>query len=315
MNSNGIAVESQGRSSSSIEVFFSYSHEDEELRNELEKHLALLKRQGVISIWHDRCVAPGQEWAGEISAHLDSADLVLLLISPGFMQSNYCYDVEMRRALERNSAGLCSVIPIILKPVDWQEAPFAKLQALPRGVRPVTTWSNRDEAFYDIVVGIRHSIQALAQTSTRSLGNMIFRAKWRESVELLDRRYREMPEYTEAHRIIEATETAFSRLYPQDERFEETKEWRKGAAAIAELSALRLRNQSLNDLVISVKVELAKGIQEVAREFCDMRCWRHVILLTQQVLILIPDHGEALRMRADSERALAVSAKDTHRQW
>jgi internalin A len=88
-----------------FEVFISYSHKDEELRKKLETHLSLLKRRGVIGAWQDRRIGAGQEWAGEIDKHLNRAAVILLLVSPDFLASDYCYDLEMKRALERHSAG------------------------------------------------------------------------------------------------------------------------------------------------------------------------------------------------------------------
>ena len=149
-----------------IEVFFSYSHQDEELRDELAKHLKLLQRQGVISTWYDRDIGAGSDWAGAIDTHLNSAQIILLLISPDFMVSDYCFDLEMRRAMERYEAGEAVVIPIILRPVDWTGAVFSKLQGLPKNVQPVTTWSNRDEAFLDIAQGIRQTVEKIIMSSS-----------------------------------------------------------------------------------------------------------------------------------------------------
>ena len=145
-------------SSDAIEVFFSYSHKDEGLRKRLEEHLSVLRRQGVISGWHDRMIGAGQEWKGEIDRRLESAQIILLLISPSFLASDYCYDIEMKRAVERHERGEATVIPIILRPCDWQGAPFGKLQGLPKDVKPVTSWKQRDEAFKDVTEGIRRAI-------------------------------------------------------------------------------------------------------------------------------------------------------------
>ena len=123
-----------------VEVFYSYSHRDEELREELERHLSILKRQGVITAWHDRKIGAGTEWKGQIDTHLNTAHVILLLISSDFLASDYCYDIEMRRAMERHAAGDARVIPIILRPVSWKGAPFEKLQALPKDAKPVTSW-------------------------------------------------------------------------------------------------------------------------------------------------------------------------------
>lgn len=148
-----------------IEVFFSYAHEDEELKDQLIKHLSMLRRQGIIRAWHDREITAGIEWAGEIDQHLESARIILLLISPAFIDSDYCYDVELQRAMERHETREARVIPIIIKPTDWNNAPFRKLQALPRNAQPVTTFSDRDEAFLNVAQGIRKATEDLAKTS------------------------------------------------------------------------------------------------------------------------------------------------------
>jgi tetratricopeptide (TPR) repeat protein len=148
-----------------VEVFYSYAHEDEKLRDELKKHLSNLKRQGVITDWYDRDISAGTEWNDEIEKHLNSAKVILLLISPDFMDSDYIHQVEVKRAMERHEAGEARVIPVILRPVDWQGAPFSKLQSLPTDIRPVTLWSNQDEAFVDVTSGIRTALQELSDVS------------------------------------------------------------------------------------------------------------------------------------------------------
>ncbi len=134
--------------SEGIEVFFSYSHKDEELRDELEKHLSILKHRGLISAWHDRKIGAGEEWKGEIDEHLNSAQIILLLISSDFLASKYCYDIEMTRAMERHDSGEARVIPIILRHAYWKGSPFSKLQALPTNAEPVKdgNWRSIDAA-------------------------------------------------------------------------------------------------------------------------------------------------------------------------
>ncbi|KAM3112737.1 TIR domain-containing protein [Phormidesmis sp. 146-33] len=147
----------------SIQVFFSYAHRDEGLRDELASHLAGLKRQGVISAWHDRQIGAGTEWANQIDENLGTADIILLLVSSAFINSNYCWGIELKRAMQRHEAKEACVIPIILRPVDWQNAPFSKLQALPKNAKPITTWDNLDEAFYDVAQGIRAIVERLIE--------------------------------------------------------------------------------------------------------------------------------------------------------
>jgi tetratricopeptide (TPR) repeat protein len=149
-------------SSTSVEVFYSYAHEDASWRNELEKHLSLLQRRGLIKEWHDRHIAPGTNWVQAIDEHVEQASIILLLISADFLASDYCYGIEMQRALERHQAKQARVIPILLRPVDWNTAPFAQLQALPTDAKPITTWRNRDAAFTDVAAGIRRVIEDLS---------------------------------------------------------------------------------------------------------------------------------------------------------
>lgn len=144
-----------------LEVFIAYSHRDQRLRHELEKHLSLLKSEGAITCWHDRRITAGKEWESEIDTRLNLARMILLLVSADFLASKYCYGVEMKRAMERHQAGEARVIPIIVRACDWQPAPFAKLQALPADAKPVTSWANRDEAFADVARGIRAAIEEL----------------------------------------------------------------------------------------------------------------------------------------------------------
>jgi hypothetical protein len=148
-----------------VSLFFSYSHRDEALRKKLETHLSLLKDQGVIQEWHDRCILAGTEWDGVINENLNRAEIILLLVSADFLASRYCRDVEIARAMERHQAGTARVIPVILRPVDWQSASFGKLQALPKDGKPITTWSNRDVAFADVARGIREVAASLAAST------------------------------------------------------------------------------------------------------------------------------------------------------
>ncbi|WP_375479387.1 toll/interleukin-1 receptor domain-containing protein [uncultured Nostoc sp.] len=153
-------------STESIEVFFSYAHKDEEFKNELVKHLSILKRQGVITAWHDREITAGTEWASEIDKHLNKARIILLLISSDFLASDYCYEIELVRAMERHASGEACVIPVILREVDWRGAVFGKLQALPKNADPVVNWVNRDQAFADVARGIRKAVEELKQQPT-----------------------------------------------------------------------------------------------------------------------------------------------------
>lgn len=141
-------------------VFFSYSHKDEALRDQLEAHLALLKNQGLIDAWYDRRIVVGDEVDDVIFSKLETADIILLLVSSDFLSSPYCYSREMMRAMERHAAGQARVIPVILRHCEWTSAPFGKLMAAPRDGKPIMAWPDRDEALADVAKQVRRAVEA-----------------------------------------------------------------------------------------------------------------------------------------------------------
>jgi hypothetical protein len=149
-------------------VFFSYSHRDEGLRDQLETHLTMLKRQGLIEAWHDRRIVAGADIHNQISAHIEAADVILLLVSPDFLASDYCYNKEMERAMARQRAGEATVIPVILRPCDWHDAPFGQLLAVPRDGKAITLWPNTDEAFLDVTTAIKAALNQRHPAPTSS---------------------------------------------------------------------------------------------------------------------------------------------------
>ena len=142
-------------------VFISYAHEDKQFLAGLLKHLSVLIKQGLISKWYDGDILPGTEWRTQIMNHVRTDQIILLLISADFIASDFCYSIEMDEALKRHDAGQARVIPILLRPTIWEGTPFAKLQMLPSGAKAVSTWSDRDSAFTDIVEGIKRAVHAL----------------------------------------------------------------------------------------------------------------------------------------------------------
>jgi len=150
-----------------LELFVSYSHRDEALRDELARHLAVLERQHVIAGWHDRRIGAGNDWQGAIDERLNRAQIILLLISADFLSSHYCRDREMTLALTRHDAGEARVIPVLLRDVDWRGEPFAHLQMVPKDALPVTSWANRDEAFANVVRAIRDAAAELNDRNAR----------------------------------------------------------------------------------------------------------------------------------------------------
>jgi hypothetical protein len=154
--------------SPSIRIFVCYAHRDEPLFNRLKRQLRPFLEQGLIEVWYDRDISPGVEWEPEISSNLYAAHIILLLISPDFMESSYCRGVEMKRALERHERGEANVIPIILRPTHWQDM-LGNIQALPIDARPVTSWSNQDKAFFNVAEGLRNIIMGRNTPSVNTL--------------------------------------------------------------------------------------------------------------------------------------------------
>src|SRR5215208_5915228 len=156
----GVVVMS-GIGRKALKVFCSYSHRDEEHLNDLRDSLRGLEREGLIIWWHDRQIVPGWEWEEAIDKNLRTADIILLLVSRAFMASDYVYEQEIGKAVERHERGEARVIPVIVRPADWQWASFGKLQALPKDAKPITTWPDQDEAWLDVVRGIRKAVEEL----------------------------------------------------------------------------------------------------------------------------------------------------------
>jgi TIR domain len=155
-------LEHDGESSRSrLRIFICYARKDGTLREDLYEHLALLRREGGISIWHDQDIGAGDNWHGRIHQQLETADVILLLVSASFIASDYCWDEEMRRALERHARGDARVVPIIVRSCDWKDSPLAQLQVLPTNGTAVTSWINTDEAWSDVAQGVRDVIDEL----------------------------------------------------------------------------------------------------------------------------------------------------------
>src|SRR6185312_3125228 len=153
--------------SAPLEVFCCYAREDQALLEDLRKHLMPLQRQDQIKSWSDTDLNAGAEWEKELHRHLESADIILLLISADFMSSDYCYSTEMGRAMTRHQQGSARVIPVILRSIHWQSAPFAELQAIPTNAIPVRNWPDPDVAFHDIAEHINTVVAKLQEQRAR----------------------------------------------------------------------------------------------------------------------------------------------------
>ena len=144
-----------------LNLFFSYAHEDEDLRDQLEVHLTSLKREGIIATWHDRRIVAGAPLDGEISAYLENANIILLLVSPYFIASDYCFNIEMTRAMERHNEGSAIIIPVILQPCNWHAMPFGNLMACPKDGKPISKYSNMHDAFLEVTLDVKTAAEKL----------------------------------------------------------------------------------------------------------------------------------------------------------
>jgi hypothetical protein len=143
-----------------VTAFIAYSHEDKRHLAKLHQHLSLLRNQGKLDDWHDRRIDPGQEWEQAIDHRLHNDRIILLLVSPAFIASKYCWEKEMRVAMQRHEAGDAIVIPIIVRDCDWNTAPFGKLEALPEKGKALALWQNRDSAWRNVAEGIRRILES-----------------------------------------------------------------------------------------------------------------------------------------------------------
>ncbi|MCF2918273.1 toll/interleukin-1 receptor domain-containing protein [Pseudoalteromonas sp. Cn5-37] len=142
-----------------VKVFISYAHKDEQFKDSLVEHMSGLVRANVVSEWNDRKIVPGQDWSDEISENLASSEIILFLISSSFMNSDYCMGVEVQKALSMHKEGRAQLIPIVIRAVDWSDSELSKIQGLPKDAVPIASWGNEDEAWVNVIGGVKKHIQ------------------------------------------------------------------------------------------------------------------------------------------------------------
>ena len=147
--------------SAPMRIFISYSHHDGEFLSRLHESLATLKRGGDVETWDDRLIQGGADFSEEIDKQLANADVMLPLVSPSFISSDYCYDREMMTAIRRHYDGTMRVVPLIVRPCDWQSTPLGRLKAIPKDGQPITTWPNQDEGWLDVSRELRRLLKSL----------------------------------------------------------------------------------------------------------------------------------------------------------
>lgn len=146
-----------------LTIFISYSHKDEEIKDALLNHLKPLKHLGLIKTWHDNKIVAGREIDSEISENLRNSDIVLFLISIDFINSKYCYDIEMDKALELKGEKQLEIIPIIVRNCVWRhdKMQISKLKALPKDGKAISAWADRDEALTNVSIGIKEAAEKI----------------------------------------------------------------------------------------------------------------------------------------------------------
>src|SRR5579859_6345696 len=163
-----------------VKIFLSYAHEDKSHRDELEKHLTVLKHSGHIQIWYDRDIQPGEIREQKIITYLSAADLILPLISHDFIASEYCWSMEMQHAIQKYRNGEAHVVPILLSPCDYQGTLISQLEVLPTGGKAVTSWSRRQEAYVDVVRSIRTLVERMLAQKWQVIGDTHYKQQYYE---------------------------------------------------------------------------------------------------------------------------------------
>jgi hypothetical protein len=163
----------QNMSSEPIKVFYSYSHIDESFAKDLDKYLVMLKRKKIIDTWFDRKIGAGEEWEKRIEEELNQAQITILLISIDFMNSEYCYEKELAKAMVRHELGETVIIPIIIRKIpNINETPFSKFQFLPKDGKPVDHWENAEDAWVDIAEGITKQCHNIIELRSKRINNL-----------------------------------------------------------------------------------------------------------------------------------------------
>lgn len=150
-----------------MKAFISYSHRDEPMLERLHTHLAMLRRDGGISDWYDRKIVAGGLIDHEVAKQLDSSQIFLALVSPDFLSSGYCYEKEMTRAIERHAAGEIAIVPLVLEPCDWLASPLKQFKAIPKDGKPISEWTNKNTAWFDVVTELRRLAQLMPSADPR----------------------------------------------------------------------------------------------------------------------------------------------------
>ena len=213
------------------QIFTIYAREDAQYLKELRGQLRPLENAGRIKVWSDREINPGVEWEKEIVQHLDTADIILILVSADYYDSAYIHEVEIKYALARHEKGEAKVLPIIVRPVDFSDDPIiSRLQVLPTDGRPVTDrhWQNRDDAWLDVVAGVKRTLGTIREAELqREQADLMARERQAREQREAEQRSRE----AQARHEREAAERGDNERLAQHKREQEQERRRIEVAA------------------------------------------------------------------------------------
>jgi len=143
------------------DIFISYSHRDEQYKDELLRHLRILEKQGVASFWDTSLIPAGADWSVEIAKAIDESEVAILLISPDFLASDYVVEKELPALLKRAKSRNTIVMPILVRPTQWTSVPeLAQFKFLNDVRSPLSSSNQRDEDYARISQQIAELVMA-----------------------------------------------------------------------------------------------------------------------------------------------------------
>jgi len=148
-----------------MKAFISYSHRDTQYLERLKVHLAQARRDSLISEWNDQEIKAGDNLDNHISEALLTSELFLALVSPDYIASNYCFEKEFQKAIKMQEEGKLTIVPIIVEPCEWQKTPFGKLKAIPKDGKPISEYTNQNNAFLNVVDELRRLLEVKPMVS------------------------------------------------------------------------------------------------------------------------------------------------------
>ena len=304
-----------------IEIFCCYAREDQDLMKKLRTHLMPLQRRSLIKLWSDIDINAGDEWEEEIQKHLDTAHMILLLVSPDFMASDYCYSTEMERALQRHEKQEARVIPIILRPTAWKGAPFDKIQVLPANARPVTdarSWISIDEALNDVTEKIGPIVtELLLPLYIDEAQQLVKNGRQEDALAIYERALRLEPEYVPAlygkgatlfllkryEESVSAYDRAIQTSAHPDARYHYGK-----ASALRKLERYE-ESLAAYDEAIRLNSRRKRVYKEKAELLLELEHFQEVLEIYGQLIRLDPENAEYYVLKGD----ILLNLKDYER--